>query len=45
DYVQHESQDVVGRAELAAFFDDIDTVRDDVDRLAARVARLSGRGA
>ncbi|GGZ69576.1 sterol-binding protein [Lysobacter xinjiangensis] len=45
DYVQHESQDVVGRDELAAFFDDIDTVRDDVDRLAARVARLSGRRA
>ena len=45
DYVQHESQDVVGREELAAFYDDIDTVRDDVERLAARVARLSGRRA
>ena len=43
DYVQHESRDVVGRDELGAFFDDIDTVRDDVERLAARVARLRER--
>jgi ubiquinone biosynthesis protein UbiJ len=43
DYVQHETRDVVGRDELGAFFDDIDTVRDDVERLAARVARLRER--
>jgi ubiquinone biosynthesis protein UbiJ len=43
DYVQHEARDVVGRDELGAFFDDIDTVRDDVERLAARVARLRER--
>ncbi|WP_133501583.1 ubiquinone biosynthesis accessory factor UbiJ [Cognatilysobacter terrigena] len=45
DYVQHETQDVVGRDELAAFYDDIDTLRDDVERLAARIARLQPRGA
>jgi ubiquinone biosynthesis protein UbiJ len=43
DYVQHETRDVVGRDELGAFFDDIDTVRDDVERLAARVTRLRER--
>jgi ubiquinone biosynthesis protein UbiJ len=43
EYVQHETRDVVGRDELAAFFDDIDNVRDDVERLAARVARLHER--
>ena len=43
DYVQHESQDVVGRDELGAFYDDIDTLRDDVERTAARVERLRAR--
>jgi ubiquinone biosynthesis protein UbiJ len=43
DYVQHETRDVLGRDELGAFYDDIDTVRDDVERLAARVARLRER--
>lgn len=45
EYVTEESRDVVSRAELDAFFDDVDTVRDDVERLAARVARLPGAGA
>jgi ubiquinone biosynthesis protein UbiJ len=45
DYLQHESADVLGRAELDAFHDDVDAVRDDVERLAARIARLQGRGA
>ncbi|MGY3266215.1 ubiquinone biosynthesis accessory factor UbiJ [Lysobacter sp. HA35] len=44
DYVQHETQDVVGRDELGAFYDDIDTLRDDVERVAARVARMQPRG-
>jgi ubiquinone biosynthesis protein UbiJ len=44
DFLQHESRDVVSRAELDVFHDDVDAVRDDVERLAARVARLQGRG-
>jgi ubiquinone biosynthesis protein UbiJ len=43
DYGQHETRDVLGRDELGAFYDDIDTVRDDVERLAVRVARLRER--
>ena len=40
EYVTEESRDVVPREELNAFHDDVDTLRDDVDRIAARVARL-----
>ena len=40
EYVTEESRDVVARAELDAFHDDVDTLRDDAARLAARVARL-----
>ena len=40
EYVTEESRDVVPRAELEAFHDDVDTLRDDVARLAARIARL-----
>ena len=36
-----ESRDVVGRLELEAFHDDVDVLRDDVERMAARVARLA----
>ncbi len=43
EYVTEESRDVVGRGELNAFHDDVDTLRDDVERLAARVAGLSRR--
>ena len=43
EYVTEESRDVVPRAELDAFFDDVDTLRDDAERLAARVARLRRR--
>ena len=32
---------MVPRAELNAFYDDVDTLRDDAARLAARVARLN----
>ena len=44
EFLQHESRDVLPRAELDAFFDDVDGVRDDVERLAARIARLQARG-
>ena len=40
EYVTEESRDVVPRAELDAFHDDVDTVRDDVERMAARIRRL-----
>lgn len=40
EYVTEESRDVVARAELEAFHDDVDAMRDDVERLVARVARL-----
>jgi ubiquinone biosynthesis protein UbiJ len=40
EYVTEESRDVVPRGELAAFNDDVDELRDDVERLAVRVARL-----
>ena len=39
-----ESRDLVPREELAAFHDDVDALRDDVARLAARIARLPGGG-
>ena len=40
EFVTEESRDVVGRAELAAFHDDVDALRDDIERIAVRVARL-----
>jgi ubiquinone biosynthesis protein UbiJ len=40
DYLTEESRDVVGKAELAAFHDDVDDLRDRAERLAARFARL-----
>jgi ubiquinone biosynthesis protein UbiJ len=43
EYVTEESRDVVPRAELDAFCDDVDTLRDDAERLKARVARLGKR--
>jgi ubiquinone biosynthesis accessory factor UbiJ len=43
EYLTEESRDVVPRAELNAFYDDVDTLRDDTERLAARVARLGKR--
>ena len=42
EFVTEESRDVVGRDELNAFHDDVDNVRDDVERLAVRIARLRG---
>ncbi|HET7126218.1 MAG TPA: SCP2 domain-containing protein, partial [Lysobacter sp.] len=44
EYVTEESRDVVPKAELEAFHDDVDGLRDDVERLTARVARLNRAG-
>jgi ubiquinone biosynthesis accessory factor UbiJ len=41
EYVTEESRDVVGKDELSAFHDDVDTLRDRGERLAARIARLA----
>lgn len=45
DYLVEERRDIVGKAELEAFHDDVDALRDRVERLAARLARLPGAGA
>ncbi|NIJ70110.1 SCP2 sterol-binding domain-containing protein [Xanthomonas sp. 60] len=42
EFITEESRDVVSRAELEAFHDDVDVLRDDVERLVARVQRLRG---
>lgn len=42
EFVVEESRDAVGKAELNAFHDDVDALRDDAERLAARVRRLGG---
>jgi ubiquinone biosynthesis protein UbiJ len=42
EYVTEESRDIVGKAELAAFHDEVDALRDRVERVAARVSRLPG---
>ncbi|HQW63959.1 MAG TPA: SCP2 sterol-binding domain-containing protein [Pseudomonadota bacterium] len=39
-YVRDERGDVAARAELDGFHDEVDHLRDDVERLAARVAKL-----
>ncbi|MFA6985623.1 MAG: SCP2 sterol-binding domain-containing protein [Arenimonas sp.] len=43
EFVTEESRDVVAKAELGAFYDDVDQLRDRAERLLARVARLSGQ--
>ncbi|WP_144898137.1 ubiquinone biosynthesis accessory factor UbiJ [Luteimonas cucumeris] len=43
EFVTEESRDVVPKAELNAFHDDVDGLRDGVERIAARVARLQPR--
>ena len=43
EFVTEESRDVVAGDELNAFNDDVDGLRDDVERAAARVARLRAR--
>lgn len=42
EFVTEETGDVVPRGEQSAFHDDVDGLRDDVERLAARVQRLRG---
>lgn len=42
EYLTEESRDLVPRAELEAFHEAVDTLRDDAARLAARIARLQG---
>jgi ubiquinone biosynthesis protein UbiJ len=44
EFLTEESRDVIPRAEQNAFHDDVDGLRDDVERLAARVARLTAAG-
>lgn len=43
EYLTEESRDVVPRAELEAFYDDVDALRDDAARLSARIARLKAQ--
>lgn len=45
EYLTEESRDVVSRGELEAFHNDVDALRDDAERLAARIARLSRNAA
>lgn len=40
DYLVEERRDLVSRAEQEALFDDIDDLRDAVERIEARIARL-----
>jgi ubiquinone biosynthesis protein UbiJ len=42
EYVTEESRDTISKAELGAFYDDVDALRDRAERLIARVARLPG---
>ena len=41
DFLTEESRDVVGKEELRAFHSDVDQLRDDAERLQARVDRLN----
>lgn len=40
EFVTEESRDVVARGELEAFYEDVDALRDAVERLDARIRRL-----
>lgn len=42
DYLREESRETPARAEVDAFHADVDRLRDDAERLAARIARLRG---
>lgn len=43
DYLTEESRDLVGKDELNAFLDDVDALRDRVERAAARLAAWEAR--
>jgi ubiquinone biosynthesis protein UbiJ len=40
EFLTEESRDLVAKAELEAFYDDVDTLRERVERLVVRVSRL-----
>lgn len=40
DYLTEESRDVASRVELETFYDDVDTLRERLDRIDARVVRM-----
>jgi len=42
EYLQEESRDVVSGAEMEAFYQQVDELRDDTERLKARIDRLTG---
>lgn len=42
EYLQEESRDVPSRYEVDRFADNVSTLRDDVDRLEARISHLQG---
>jgi ubiquinone biosynthesis protein UbiJ len=44
EYLAHERRLLVPRAEAAQFLEDVDTLRESADRLAARIARLEQSG-
>ncbi|HET9484466.1 MAG TPA: hypothetical protein VFO79_10965 [Xanthomonadales bacterium] len=44
-FVRDESRDAVSRDEIDGFLSEVDRLRDDVERVAARVARLTSIGA
>ncbi len=43
DYLSEESRDLVPKAEVAAFLDEVDELRDGVERLERKIARTRGR--
>ena len=42
EYLQEESRDVVSGAEMGMFYQQVDKLRDDTERLKARIDRLPG---
>lgn len=42
EYLQEESRDVVSKAEMEMFYQQVDRLRDDTERLKARIDRLTG---
>jgi ubiquinone biosynthesis protein UbiJ len=42
EYLQEESRDVLSGAEMEIFYQQVDKLRDDTERLKARIDRLPG---